>query len=336
MSFAAYLREIGRGKDGARSLDRDQAEDLLRQVYEGRVSDVQLGAFAIAMRIKGESAAELAGFVAATRAHLAPALVEAVSRSARPVVWLPSYNGARKLPNLTPLLAGLLAASGCAVLVHGLPDDPGRVTSHAVFEALGWPVLASSVAATQAEAQLLDSAWAAQRPVFVPTAALCPPLARLLAVRRETGLRNSGHTLAKLLSSDAPSKRAQWRVVNHTHPEYAVSLAEFLGASGANAMLLRGTEGEPVADARRTPRMDVFVVGQRIDALGVPAQGGVLASLPELRELSKGPGGIEAASTARFIQSCLRETGSTAVPGPLLQQVAAIVGALRHIEQSAE
>ena len=330
MSFSAYLRQIGRGKDGARSLDRDQAEDLLGQVYAGRVSDLQLGAFAIAMRIKGESAAELAGFMAATHAHLAPAIVDAVGRSARPVVWLPSYNGARKLPNLTPLLAGLLADRGCAVLVHGLPDDTGRVTSHAVFEALGWPVLASPVAATQAEARLLDTAWSAGRPVLLATAALCPPLARLLAVRRETGLRNSGHTLAKLLCSGAASARAQWRVLNHTHPEYAVSLAEFLAASGADAMLLRGTEGEPVADVRRTPRMDLFVNGQRAEALCVPAQGGVLASLPDLPQ---GPAAIDAGSTARYIQSCLRGSPAPAVPGPLQQQVEAIVAALRHIER---
>ncbi len=333
MSIASYLREIGRGKDGARSLDREQAEDLLRQVYEDRVTPVQLGAFAIAMRIKGETPAELVGFLAATRAHLAPAIVDAVGRSPRPVVWLPSYNGARKLPNLTPLLAGLLAARGCAVLVHGLRDDPGRVTSHAVFGALGWPLLASPGAATAADARTLDAAWAAGRPVFVGTDTLCPPLARLLAVRRDTGLRNSGHTLAKLLCSGAARARGEWRVVNHTHPEYAVSLAEFLSRSGADAMLLRGTEGEPVADARRTPRMEVFVGGERVKALGVSAQGGVLARLPALPQ---GPAAVDAASTARYIQSCLREAGWPAVPAPLQQQTEAIVGALRHIEQGAE
>ena len=59
MSISAYLKEIGRGKDGARSLSAVQAEDLLRQVFDGSVSEVQLGAFAIAMRIKGESPAEI-------------------------------------------------------------------------------------------------------------------------------------------------------------------------------------------------------------------------------------------------------------------------------------
>ena len=75
MSISHYLREIARGKDGARSLDAAQAEELLRQVFEGRVSDVQLGAFVIAMRIKGESPAELAGFVA-TAAFIDAALCD--------------------------------------------------------------------------------------------------------------------------------------------------------------------------------------------------------------------------------------------------------------------
>ena len=51
MSITAYLKEIARGKDGARSLDAARAEDLLRQVFAGEASEVQIGAFLIAMRI---------------------------------------------------------------------------------------------------------------------------------------------------------------------------------------------------------------------------------------------------------------------------------------------
>ena len=336
MSITAYLKEIGRGKDGARSLSAAQAEDLLRQVYQGQVSDVQLGAFVIAMRIKGESPAELAGFLAATQAQIAPAIAAAVQRSARPVVWLPSYNGARKLPNLTALLAGLLAQQGLAVIVHGPGVDPLRVTSQAVFAALGWPVVAAADDATA-----IDAAWARQQPVFVTTAALCPPLARLLDVRWQVGLRNPGHTVAKLLAlapqhralpslqaqPSLPSVRAQpsLRVVNHTHPEYGASLAQFLAETQANALLLRGTEGEPVADARRTPRMDAFVAGQRIEALSVPAQEGVLARVPQL------PSAIDAATTAAFIQAALIDPG--AVPLPLQTQVRTLTALAQHIAQ---
>jgi anthranilate phosphoribosyltransferase len=326
MSITAYLKEIGRGKQGARSLDAVQAQDLMSQIFEGRVNDLQLGAFAIAMRIKGESAGELAGFLAATQAHMTPAIVEEIQASARPVIWLPSYNGARKLPNLTPLLAGLLARQGLAVIVHGLPSDPPRVTSHAIFEALGWPIVN---APSGAAAATVGHAWAMQCPVFITTEALCPPLARLLAVRKEVGLRNSGHTIAKLLAlPHLQPAQPSLRVVNHTHPEYAVSLAQFLSESKADALLLRGTEGEPVADARRTPRMDAFVAGQRIDALCVPAQGGVLARVPQM------PAAIDAATTAAFTIEAL--SGASAVPGPIQTQVGALFALAERLTHRLE
>ena len=321
MSISAYLKEIGRGKDGARSLSAVQAEDLLRQVFDGSVSEVQLGAFAIAMRIKGESPAELAGFLAATHAHIAPAIAAAVQRATQPVVWLPSYNGARKLPNLTALLAGLLAQQGLAVIVHGPATDPLRVTSHAIFGALGWPVVESADAATR-----IEKAWARRQPVFLTTAALCPPLARLLDVRWQVGLRNPGHSVAKLLALPAPQRAL--RVVNHTHPEYGASLAQFLAETQADALLLRGTEGEPVADARRTPRMDAFVAGQRVETLSVPAQTGVLARVPQL------PSAIDAVSTAAFIDAAL--AGAVVIPGPIQAQVDALTALARQLGHSLE
>jgi anthranilate phosphoribosyltransferase len=321
MSITAYLKEIGRGKDGARSLSAAQAEDLLQQVYAGRVSDVQLGAFAIAMRIKGESPAELAGFLAATQTQIASEIAAAVQRSERTVVWLPSYNGARKLPNLTPLLAALLARRGLNVIAHGPAVDPLRVTSHAVFGTLGWPVVESA-----ADAAAIERAWAATRPVFVTTAALCPALARLLDVRRQVGLRNPGHTIAKLLAL-APPHRAL-RVVNHTHPEYGESLALFLADTRADALLLRGTEGEPVADARRTPRMAAFVAGRRIEALSVAAQGGVLARVPQL------PSAIDALSTATFVNAAL--AGAIVIPAPVQAQVDALAALALQVAQSLD
>ena len=55
MGIAQYIKEIGRGSAGARSLDIDQARDLMGQVLDGQVSDLEIGAFALAMRIKGET-----------------------------------------------------------------------------------------------------------------------------------------------------------------------------------------------------------------------------------------------------------------------------------------
>jgi anthranilate phosphoribosyltransferase len=301
-SIAPYLREIGRGKDGARDLTREQAADLMARVLDGRVDAVPLGAFAIAMRIKGETPEELAGFMDA----VAPRMTPLPAPAAAGAVVLPSYNGARKLPNLVPLLAALLARAGLSVLVHGLEEDPGRITTSAVFEALGLPAArdAAGVAAR----------WQRGEPAFMATDDLHPSLARLLALRRTIGLRNPAHSLAKLLPALAASNAV--RVVNHTHPAYAESLGEFLRLTQANALLMRGTEGEPVADARRCPRLGAFVAGVEQAALSVEAQGGSLAALPEL------PKEIDAASTARFIEAVL--AGAKPVPAPIATQVEAL------------
>ena len=71
----------------------------------GEVPPLQLGAALMAFRIKGESLDELAGFLEASEASYAH--LRAPARSV-PLV-IPAYNGARKLPNLTPLLAMLVA-----------------------------------------------------------------------------------------------------------------------------------------------------------------------------------------------------------------------------------
>ena len=303
MSIASYLREIGRGAEGSRPLKPDQAHDLMSQLLDDRLSPLEIGAFAIAMRIKGETPRELAGFMDAVAPRLLP-LPEPPPSGA---VVLPSYNGARKLPNLVPLLAMSLAREGLPVLVHGLEEDPGRVTTAAVFEALGLPPVrdAAGVAAR----------WAAGMPAFIATDDLHPSLARLLALRRVIGLRNPAHSLAKLLPALGPRRNAV-RVVNHTHPEYAVSLGEFLALTQATALLMRGTEGEPVADARRCPKLAAFLDGVEQPALSVPAQGGSLQSVPEL------PPAIDAATTATYIQDVL--AGAKPLPVPIATQMMAL------------
>ena len=132
MGISQYIKEIGRGKDGARSLTRAQATDLLGQVLDGAVTDLEVGGFCLAMRIKGETPEEMAGFLDAAHARL-----HKLPDAGHPTVVLPSYNGARKLPVLTPLLALLLARRGVPVLVHGTATEDKRVSSASVFAALG-------------------------------------------------------------------------------------------------------------------------------------------------------------------------------------------------------
>ena len=289
MSISHYIKDIGRGKDGARAIDRAQAADLMGQVLDGQVSDLELGAFCLAMRIKGETPEEMAGFLDATHARL-----NKVATHAAPTVVLPSYNGARKLPVLTPLLALLLAREGAAVVVHGSATEDKRVPTEAVFAALG------------IQAAELASASAGQL-VLVRTATLHAGLDRLLSVRRVVGLRNSGHSLVKLMN---PCNGPALVVGSYTHPEYLQSMSATFALTGQHALLLRGTEGEPVADARRTPAMDVFKDGQtrRVQA----QREGSLERLPDMPA-------TDATATAAYIQQVLR--GERAVPEPIALQV---------------
>ena len=298
MSISHYIKDIGRGRDGARALDRAHAADLMGQILDGHVTDLELGAFSIAMRIKGETDQEMAGFLDATHARL-----QHISTTG-PVVVLPCYNGARKLPVLTPLLAHLLAREGLAVVMHGTATESTRITSQEVLNAMGVTALAQARTVAAGEV------------AFAPTEVLNPNLKRLLDVRRVVGLRNSAHSLVKLMN---PTTGADALLVSsYTHPEYAISMAATFELTGARALLLRGTEGEVVADARRTPQMAAFVRGTRT-AL-VEAQAGSLIKLPEL------PTNIDAASTARYTQAVL--TGELPVPAPLTAQVQAALKAL--------
>jgi anthranilate phosphoribosyltransferase len=308
MSISAYIKVIGRGKDGARPLTAEQAHDLMTQVLTDQVTDLEVGAFCLAMRIKGEEINELDGFVRATLAHCLP-----IPSAPSGVVVLPSYNGARKLPNLTPLLALQLAQQGVAVLVHGPRHDPTRVTTAQVFDALGLPTVTST--------QDVQAAWQAGRPAFMDIETLCPPLAKLLDVRWTIGLRNPGHTVAKLLDPVVATEGTRtMRVVNHTHPEYAISLNAYLKHAQANALLMRGTEGEPVADPRRQPRFEVFINGLRDEGLSRAPVDGVLTTLPEL------PNGFDADTTARYIESLM--SGQQPLPAAIAAQVNCLCQAL--------
>ena len=298
MGISHYIKDIGRGKDGARALGRAQAADLLGQILDHQVSDLELGAFCIAMRVKGETPQEMAGFLDATHAR-----VNKVRTGQVPTVVLPSYNGARKLPVLTPLLALLLAREGLAVVVHGTATEDKRVSSQTVLADLG--VAASSTSPNVKAGEV----------VFVPTDVLHPGLARLLAVRRVVGLRNPGHSLVKLMN---PCEGSALVVSSYTHPEYLQSMSATFALTGQHALLLRGTEGESVADPRRTPAMDVFKDGQtrRVQ----DQKEGSLVQVPELPT-------VDAAATAVYTEHVLQ--GLLPVPEAIALQVQHILREVR-------
>ncbi|MCQ8896969.1 DNA-binding protein YbiB [Limnobacter humi] len=301
-SAAAFIKEIGRGKDGARSLPIEQAQALFAGILRGDVPELELGAVLIALRVKGETEQEITGFLQAIAQHPAACservsstlsgLNEQAQRTGRPVVVIPSYNGARRKPNFTPLLAGLLAHQGYPVLVHGLGTESGaRVTSAAVFQHLQWPMPCP--------------------PVYLSMAELNPAVARLLELRNRLGVRNCTHTLVKLLVPASLTNSVL--VTSYTHPEFWHLQRAVLQAMGQTALVLRAHEGEPVAAPYRVPRMD-----------GVKAGATWCISEPEavFTEQPDPHPDIDAQATARLVERWLADP--QAMPHGFARQVDAI------------
>lgn len=297
---APFIKEIGRGKKGARSISREDARRLYAAMLDGRVSDLELGGLMLAMRIKGESVDEIAGFLDAAEQSFDK--LPSPPGDCAPIV-IPSYNGARQMPNLTPLLAMLLAQRGAPVLIHGVTTDPGRVTTAEILNELGIRFAHSIEEALQG--------FARHAPVFMPVEALAPRMARLLALRRVLGVRNSTHTLVKIMQ---PFAGPALRLTSYTHPEYLDMLTAYFSTAvpteRGDAFLMRGTEGETVANAKRAQQISWFhehkciILVQKQDAVdGLPP-------LPPQRDAS---------TTAEWIKSALR--GEQPVPIPIAQQV---------------
>ncbi|QPN31335.1 DNA-binding protein YbiB [Diaphorobacter sp. JS3051] len=307
MGISHYIKEIGRGARGAKALDRAQAADLFGQVLDGRVTDLEIGAFCVAMRIKGETAEEMSGLLDAVHARMAaiPACA-----NGQPLIVLPSYNGARKLPVLTPLLALLLAREGLPVLLHGMRTEARRVLASDVLEALDIPALTA------------PRSIAPGSVAHIGTAVLLPGLARLLAVREVIGLRTPGHSVAKLMN---PCAGPALVVSSFTHPEYFDILSGTFATLGAHALLSRGLEGEVAADPRRTPRYDAFIGGTH--QLLQDQQPGTAAEVPGL------PTEIDVATTAAYTRRVL--AGDAPVPPALRQQVEHILHLSRQITAQA-
>jgi anthranilate phosphoribosyltransferase len=110
-------------------------------------------------------------------------------------------------------------------------------------------------------------------------------------------------------------------VSSYTHPEYAVSMGAVFELMGSTALLLRGTEGEVVADARRLPQMDGFIGGRR-ETLQ-EGQKGTLTNLPDM------PREIDAETTAAYIQDVLAERKP--VPASMALQVEHILRLARSL-----
>lgn len=201
--FAEYIRILGKGKKGSRSLTMDEAYKAMSMVMRDEVEPVQLGAFLMLLRIKEESAEELAGFTQATRDALTPTPVTGVQLD-----W-PSYAGKRRHLPWFVLSALLLSDNDIPVFMHGTrgnKDD--RVYTEDAIRALGLPICTSI---DDAQQHITTSNFA-----FIPLENFAPKLKAILNLRAMFGLRSPINTLLRVLN---PSS-APYMMQSTFHPGY--------------------------------------------------------------------------------------------------------------------
>ncbi len=184
--FTHYVRTLGRGKTSSRALTRSEAHQAMCLIMQGEVHPEQLGAFLMLLRVKEETAEEIAGFCTGVQASWEPLPKKRVD-----IDWSCYAGKKRQLPWLV-LVQCLLSQLGYHQCIHGTRGHtPGRLYVQDVYEHLGLPVL-------QSRDDLLS--WNPEQPTFLPLAVLAPQLERIIQLRHVLGLRSPVHSFSRLLN----------------------------------------------------------------------------------------------------------------------------------------
>lgn len=117
---------------GGRDLTVDEAADVLGEIMTGNASDIQIAAFLIALRTKGETVGELAGLARTMRRFAA-----AVTVAREDLLDTAGTGGGRRTFNVSTTAALIAAGAGCTVAKHGNRSATGLSGSADVLEALG-------------------------------------------------------------------------------------------------------------------------------------------------------------------------------------------------------
>ena len=277
--FAATIKLVGTGPRGSRDLSFQEAREAMAALLAGSTSGAQAGAFLMAMRLKGESPDELAGFARALRDAAAPLPADV---GGRPVVACGgAYDGVSSAPHLSVAAATTAAACGAGVVMHcGSTLGPKRgVTQADVLAALGGPARPSPVES----ARMLVEAGVS----LVYTPAVVAGWERMVEIRDDIGVRGPLHAAERLLDFFG----ARRFVIGYTHSPYSARILSALARLGAQrAVAVRGIEGSdvvrpgrPTAVASEGPLELTEDLGRRL-----PAEGGAQASAEATREVLAG------------------------------------------------
>lgn len=241
--LAPFVAILGRGQGRARSLTQDEAFAAMSVILAGDAAPEAVGALLMLLRMKGETASEIAGFTAAARASL-PAWT-----GPRPALDWPSYAAGRTRGHPWFLLsAKLVARAGFPVLLHGWNSHPAARAP--VREALSVLGIARSIWADAPATLARDGIG------FVALPDLSADLMGLLALRDVLGLRSCINTVVRMLDPAGAGAMVQG-VFHPAYRELQRDAARMLGHR--DLCVLKGGGGE----FEHHPTKDISLHGLR-------------------------------------------------------------------------
>lgn len=242
------LKEVGRGKRGARDLGYDEALLAANAILDLKATPAQIGAFFIAERIKMESVEELEAFVTICRKHAYRAPIQQGLDCAGP------YDGRKKSFFATFPTAFLLAAAGLPVTFHGAASLPPKwgVTLDDILKESG-------INADRLSRDHIVRAATDTGVLYVPAEEWCPPLKALRSIRIELGMRTVLNTAEKLIDY-SQSPYLIFGVYHNTVFERMAQLADNLQFK--KALIVQGMEGSEDLFIERPTRTYFVEEGQ--------------------------------------------------------------------------
>ncbi|MEU7752207.1 anthranilate phosphoribosyltransferase [Micromonospora sp. NPDC049171] len=220
--WAVLLSALLRRED----LTATDTEWAMDEVMRGAVGPARLAAFLVALRAKGETAAEVEGLLRAMYAHAVPVTV------AGPTVDIVGTGGdGAQTVNISTMASIVVAGAGLRVVKHGNRSVSSSSGSADVLEHLGVPLpLSAADVATLVDQVGIGFCFA---PVFHPAMRHAAP------VRRELGVPTVFNLLGPLSNPARPSAHA----VGVADVRAAPLVARVLAGGGASALVFRGDDG---------------------------------------------------------------------------------------------
>lgn len=221
-SWPALIDQLIKGE----SLPASAAAWAMNEIMEGAATSAQIAGFGVAMRMKGETPAEVEGMASAMLAHAAR-----LSIPGR-LVDLVGTGGDRAMTvNISTMATVVAGAAGVRMVKHGNRAASSACGTADVLEALG-VVIDLPPAATEKLAQETGVVF-----LFAPL--YHPALRHTSVPRRELGVP----TVFNFLGPVANPARPQAQAVGVADPRMGPVLAGVLAARGCSALVFHGDDG---------------------------------------------------------------------------------------------